>query len=241
MAGLLALAGGVEFNPGNEEQDRELLSAAGGGPFYVVPTAAARQHPEVAVATAQRWFRTLGASVAELPVLTRTQANSERLAEQAAGGRFFYLVGGDPGHVATTLRNSRVWSAIKDAWRRGASLAGSSAGAMALGEWTLIRARWPNHTERAFRDALDLVHNVAVLPHFEKFGHRWIDSARAAAPRPDLVLVGVDERGAALWDGRGWWARGPGVVTVVTSGAHHRFDSGQEIHGLPPPSTTSAG
>src|SRR5205085_712826 len=80
----------------------------------------------------------------ELRVLTRTDAGSEQLAAEAAKGRLFYLVGGDPGHVAQTLRGSRVWEAILSAWQAGAALAGSSAGAMALGEWTLIRARWPD-------------------------------------------------------------------------------------------------
>ncbi len=235
MAGLLALVGGVEFTPGNEEQDRELAAAARGGPAFVVPTAAARQRPDLAVAQATRWFRGLGLELRELRVLTRTDANSRELSEEAAEGRLFYLVGGDPGHVAQTLRGSRVWEAILGAWRAGAALAGSSAGAMALGDWTLIRARWPDHVTRAYRDALGVVPDLTVLPHFERFGHKWVESATAATPRPRVALLGIDERSAALWDGSGWRATGPGRVTVIRDGEAGVFQTGARVAGLPEP------
>src|SRR5579864_9026296 len=122
---MLALVGGDEFHPGNEEQDRLLVKAAGRGPAYVVPTAAARQGPEQAVATARAWFKRFEVELEELAVLKRADANSKEVADLAAKGGFFYLVGGDPGLVVQVLRGSRVWAAIFEAWRGGASLAGS--------------------------------------------------------------------------------------------------------------------
>jgi hypothetical protein len=86
---VLVLAGGNEFNPGNEEQDRVLAEGASSGPAYVVPTAAARQGPDRAVAHAQDWFRQFRLDLEELPVLKRGDATSARLAERARAGRFF--------------------------------------------------------------------------------------------------------------------------------------------------------
>ena len=111
---------------------------------------------------------------------------------------------------------SRVWHAIVAGWRRGAVLAGSSAGAMAFGEWTLIRKAYPGHAERRYKPALALLRNAAVAPHFETFGHRWVDTALAEPPIDRPVIVGIDERSAAVWDGNGWTASGPGSVTVIT-------------------------
>src|SRR2546425_9425212 len=88
-AGLLALVGGDEFKPGNEEQDRMLIAAAGPGPAFVVPTAAARQGPEEAVAHATSWFARLGLTLHELPVLKRADANAKELADEARKGGFF--------------------------------------------------------------------------------------------------------------------------------------------------------
>jgi cyanophycinase len=238
VTGPLALVGGDEFKPGNEDQDALLVEAAKSreGVAYVVPTAAARGGPERAVANATRWFARLGLGVEELHVLTRTHANSEAVAAQAATGSFFYLVGGDPGHTATTLRESAVWRAIVAAWRGGAALAGSSAGAMAMGEWTLIRDRFKGDMRRLYRPALGLLPLVAVLPHFETFGHRWADSARERAPVADTVLLGIDERSAAFWDGRAWTARGPGSVTVIRGEQREVSPSGAPVT-LPAPGT----
>src|SRR5207302_8414276 len=88
---LLALVGGDEFKPGNEEQDRLLVAAAKPGPAFVVPTAAARQCPQDAVDNATRWFSRLDLELRELPVLKRADANSKEIAERARTGGFFYL------------------------------------------------------------------------------------------------------------------------------------------------------
>ena len=226
MAGYLALVGGDEFKRGNEDQDQLLAEHRSPGPAYVVATAAARQRPDLAVATAQRWFKGLGLDVIELPVLKRSDASASTNVELAEQGGFFYLTGGDPGLVADVLRNSPVWRAIVAAWQRGAALAGSSAGAMVMGEWTLVRKAYPGHAERRCKPALGLVRRVAVAPHFETFGHRWVDSVLAEPPAKDMVILGIDERSAAVWDGRAWGARGPGSVTIVTRSDRRVFRPG---------------
>jgi cyanophycinase-like exopeptidase len=101
---------------------------------------------------------------------------------------------------------------------------------MALCSHTLVRASWPNRFNRRPIDALDLLPKTAVLPHFDTFGHRWIESAQAASP--ELCLVGIDERSAAVWDGAQWLAAGPGGVTVINGTKVARFASGQQVTGL---------
>ena len=128
----------------------------------------------------------------------------DSMADEAARGGFFYLVGGDPGHVAQVLRGSAVWRAMFAAWLGGAVLAGSSAGAMALCSHTLVRATWPNRFRRRPLEALGAVPKTAVLPHYDTFGERWIGSAQEAAP--ELTLLGVDERSAAVWEEGIWTA-----------------------------------
>ncbi|HYU64025.1 MAG TPA: Type 1 glutamine amidotransferase-like domain-containing protein [Verrucomicrobiae bacterium] len=231
--GLLALVGGDECKPGNEEQDRMLAERARGGPAFVVPTAAARQGPEQAVAHATRWFGRFGLSLQDLPVLKHSDANSKEVAAAARSGGFFYLVGGDPGLVVQVLQGSRVWTAIFDAWLDGAALAGSSAGAMALCSHTLIRAGWPDRSNRRPLDALGVVPGTAVAPHFDTFGHRWVDSARRELG--DVTLLGIDERSAAVWRDGSWTAAGPGAITVIDGSKTAKFTTGMKIAGLATP------
>ena len=233
--GPLALVGGDELQPGNAPQDEVLVAAASGGPAFVLATAAGRQRPDLAVRNARAWFKKLGLDVVELPAIRRPDLTSPKNVELARLGCFFYLVGGDPGLVPKTLADTPVWDAIVQAWRDGAALAGSSAGAMALGEWTLIRDRRPGDARRRYRPALSLVPRVAVIPHFDRFGERWIDGALASAPRDDVVLVAVEERSAALWRDGVWRAFGPGGVTIITRSDRRRFGAGERIEGIPQP------
>ena len=233
MAGVLVLNGGDEFHRGNEPQDEALRVAALAGPAYVIATAA-RDAPEAAVRTAQRWFAGLGLAITELRLRTPADARSGEIAAQAADGGFFYIVGGDPGRVVQVLRDSLTWKAIASAWSGGAALAGSSAGAMALCRWTLVRAAFPGHTRRRAMDALDLVPDCAVLPHFDAFGERWIPSARAALGS-EALLLGLDERTAAAWSDGGWTAMGRGRVTLLRSDERRVFGPGEHIEGMPAP------
>ena len=224
-AGPLALVGGDELNPGNEPHDRLLVEAAGGGPAFVLVTAAARHRPELAVANAVRWFGDLGLRVEELPAIRRRDVTSSEVAARARDGRFFYLVGGDPGILPSTLAGTPLWGAVEAAWRDGAALAGSSAGAMALAEWVLVRDRRPGDERRRATAGLGLLPGVAVLPHFETFGHRWIASARDALP--EATLLGIDERSAAVWRAGTWRALGPGAVTVIRRGERTSVHDGE--------------
>jgi len=235
VSGPLALVGGDELKPGNEQQDELLVRAAAGGPAYVLATAAARQRPGIAVANAVRWFGAFGLDVEELPALRNSDVTSRANVERAVAGRFFYLVGGDPGLVPRTLAGTPLWEAIVAAWRSGAALGGSSAGAMAMGEWTLLRARMPGDERRRHAPALGLVPRVAVVPHFGGFGHRWVDSALAGAERDDVVLLGIDERTAAVHHEGAWRALGDGGIAVITREGQRRFESGAVIDGVPTP------
>jgi cyanophycinase len=234
--GPVALVGGDELRPGNEDQDRLLVAAARPGPAFVLATAAGRQRPDLAVRSARAWFAGLGVEIEELPAIRRRDVLSSSVAQRARAGGLFYLVGGDPGLVPATLAGTPLWAAVLEAWRAGAPLAGSSAGAMALGTWTLVRDRRPGDSHRRYRAGLGVVPAVAVIPHLDTFGRGWVPSVLAGAAEIGAIPLGIDERSAAVWrDGR-WRAFGPGGVTVLSpDGGEQRFAGGAAIHGLPPP------
>src|SRR6185369_13983127 len=105
----------------------------------------------------------------------------------------------DPGLVVRTLEGTLAWDAIRGAWREGAALAGSSAGAMALGEWTLIRARMPGDARREPRPALGVVPGTAVLPHYSDFGKRWVVVENDLLAGREVRLLAIDAKSAAVW------------------------------------------
>ena len=235
--GPLLLTGGAEFLPGNEPQDRTWLAAAAGRAAYVVATAAVRQDPDRAVATARRWFHSLGADVDELRLRGRRDARDPRIVATAREAGAVYMCGGDPGLVVELLRDTPAWDAVVDAWRHGAALGGSSAGAMALGEWSLIRAG-TSHDRRRFAPALGVVPNVAVVPHLDEFGERWLPAL--LPPRPGVTLLGLDTRTAAVWrPGIGWRAMGRGRVVVLRGASRQTRTDGGRPTGISRPRVPS--
>lgn len=131
MSGWLALIGGAEWRPGCSF-DRTLLDASAGAEVLILPTAAAYEHPERAVETAERYFEGLGAKARGLMVLSRGDAEQRDNVDAVRESRFLYLAGGSPMHLRSVLKDSALWDALVAAWHDGAVLAGSSAGAMVL-------------------------------------------------------------------------------------------------------------
>ena len=209
--GPLALVGGGEWNEGCTF-DAELLEASGAGEVLVLPTAAAFEHPDRAVASATRWFEGLGAGVRPLMVLGRHDAEDPANAAVVRDARFVYIGGGSPLHLRSVLKDSAVWDALVWAWNGGAVLAGSSAGAMVLTD-PMVDPRGG-----AFTVGLGLVAQVAVIPHYDSWSHdkarRTLDLAQSG-----LAVVGIDERTALLRDSDGGWrAAGAGRVSVWVDG-----------------------
>ena len=110
----------------------------------IVPTAAARQRPDLAVEHGERAFRSaaaragIGVRLVTARILTRDDADDPAHVETLEVAHLIHFPGGDPDLIPAVLRDTPAWAAIRGALSRGACLAGASAGAMALGErvWT---------------------------------------------------------------------------------------------------------
>ena len=211
MSGPLLLVGGAEWQPGCSF-DQEAWEAAGRPEVLVLPTAAAYEQPQRAVETAVAWFAGFGAKVRGLDVLARPDAEEADNAAAVAGARFIYLAGGSPLHLRSVLKDSAVWSALVSAWEGGATVAGSSAGAMVLTD-PMVDPRGG-----AFTLGLGLVSPLAVVPHYggwsEEKTRRTLELAPAGVP-----VMAVDEATAAIREAGGKWrSAGAGRVHVFVNG-----------------------
>jgi cyanophycinase len=214
----LALVGGDEWREGCDF-DAELLAASGADEVLVLPTAAAYEHPEKAVATAAAWFASLGGRARGLMVLGRSDAEDEHNADQVRASRFVYLGGGSPMHLRSVLKASAVWEALLDTWRRGAVVAGSSAGAMVLTD-PMVDPRGG-----ALTVGLGMVEQLAVIPHFGNENAEKVHRSIALAA-PGLPVVGVPERTALVRDPDGSWRQaGRSQVEVFVSGKPAGFEA----------------
>ncbi|MDQ1428310.1 MAG: cyanophycinase [Acidimicrobiaceae bacterium] len=209
--GPLALVGGAEWHD-RCSFDAGLLAASGGREVVVLPTAAAYEHPDRAVAWAERYFQALGAKVRGLMVVGRADAGDGANAAVVRDARFIYLGGGSPLHLRSVLKDSKVWQALEEAWHDGAVVAGSSAGAMALCD-PMIDPRGG-----ALTLGLGLVEQVAVLPHANTWSpekaHRTFSLATGG-----LRIAAIDEQTALIREPDGTWrTEGAGSVVIYVDG-----------------------
>jgi cyanophycinase len=211
MHGPLALVGGGEWREGCTF-DRDLLADSGAEEVLVLPTAAAYEHPERAVETAEQWFAGLGAKVRGLMVLARPDSEHEGNVAAIRDAKFIYLSGGSPLHLRSVLKDSPAWDALCQAWQGGAVLAGSSAGAMALCD-PMVDPRGG-----AFTLGLGLLAQVAVIPHHNTWSEEKAKRTITLAPK-GLPIVGIDERTALIRGVDGAWSvAGVGGVVVFQNG-----------------------
>jgi cyanophycinase len=251
--GPVALVGSGEYLDVMRPVDRTLLD---GRPQRAVflPTASAEEGPE----TVQYWldlgrahFAELGAEPVELPVLTREDADNPEFAAAIAGAGLVYLSGGNPGYLASTLRDTLVWSAILDAWRAGTAVAGCSAGACAL-SWAAADVRAARAARIAGRGSyeesatgeepeatgatgLAMIASLAVIPHFDRIVS-WVPGITIqylSQVPAGVAIVGVDEDTAIVSQsglGAPWLVAGRQAAWVIDrDGSQTRYEAGEVI------------
>jgi cyanophycinase-like exopeptidase len=238
VSGPIGLHGGGEYQAGDEPFLDALLASAAGSVgtrldsaddvaghgieaaigtirVVIVPTAAGRGQPDAAAATGQAAFERRSAetgrpvSVAVARIVDASSAGDPDLIDQLASADLIHLPGGDPDLIPAILRDTPALAAMREAWLRGAVIAGASAGAMALGEWT-----W---TPDGGIHGLGFVRGLAVVPHYHEYKQtEWQETLDALAPGR-IGYLGLDERTGVIAlpngrAGRDWRVAGPGAA-----------------------------
>jgi cyanophycinase-like exopeptidase len=236
MRGSIALVGSGEFLPIMADFEKSLIVNGinnGKKPIYVqIPTAAGQESPD-----RLKYWEELGKRQAELlqieqrflPIFNRADAEKEEFAEQIKDAALIYMSGGDPHYLANSLIDTPVWNAIYKNWQTGASLAGCSAGAMAM--CTEI----PNFrfTKREPTPGLNILPNLRVIPHFDKF-FRWIPDSAAKvlmhAPE-NSILLGIDELTALVRRSNEthWIVQGEAKVHILQGAPKQELLHGEEF------------
>ncbi len=125
--------------------------------------------------------------------------------------RFVYFADGSPLHLRSVLKGSALFDALLAAYRSGAVLAASGAGATVLCD-PMVDPRGGAYTV-----GLGVVEGVAVFPYHgsaaDHLRERSIELLPAAA-----TLAGIDEETALLRKpGAVWSVEGKGAVTLYSA------------------------
>jgi len=225
--GTLALVGGGEWTEACRGFDAALLEAAKTDEVFVLPTAAAFEHPDRAVERARAYFEGIDARVKPLSVLHRAEAEDAEVVAKLAKARFVYLSDGSPLHLRSVLKDSPLFEAMVVAYQDGGVLAASGAGAPVVCD-PMVDPRGGAYTV-----GLGVVAGLAVFPYHGTAADHLRERSIDLLPN-GASLVGIDEATALVRDPAGGWrTEGAGQVSVYEDGqAAATFSPGQPVDRL---------
>lgn len=194
--GSLVIIGGAEDKHGECRILRRLVEMAGGDRARMLILTAAAEEPGAVGATYRRVFGELG--VAEtfiIHVSDRAQANDPGLLSLLRHATGVFFTGGDQLRLTALLGGTTIDRALRQLHRRGAVIAGTSAGASAMSDTMIVGG---HDDETATRNTVRLAPGMGWLPgvvvdqHFAQRG-RIGRLLTALAQNPRVLAVGIDE------------------------------------------------
>lgn len=231
-SGALVLIGGA-CSPNGEALGAFVSRSRGCEGGRIVGFTTASSDPMGSALAWRNDLKAAGANNVEIPIVANRNAAQDRaiarLVEEAAG---VFLGGGDQVQLVATIAGSRVGNAIREAYRRGAVVCGTSAGAAALTETILAGGEVDEtgkHSDMHIGPGLGLLGFRAMIDtHFAQ-RRRLHRLFVAIAANPDLMGLGIDEDTAFVVQGHLGEVVGKGGVTFV-DGRGVRFDNANEVN-----------
>ena len=234
--GHVIIIGGAE----DKVRDRVILSRfstlAGGRDATVAVLSTASS---MGLEAGERYKQVLGelgvSRVKTIHAVTRAQANDEAAALAIRDATGIFMTGGNQLRLSSTIGGTRLADAVLDQFRKGAVVAGTSAGASAMSSHMIAfgaSGATPKHRMAQIAAGLGVLPGVIVDQHFQQ-RNRLGRLLSLIAQNPSLLGLGVDEDTAGVVSpDHVMEVIGRGSITVV-DGAESETDA-WEVHGHRP-------
>jgi cyanophycinase len=218
--GTLILIGGAEEKSGTRTILQQVVKHSAGGPLVVATLAS--EEPNTLWSIYSRIFQELGIrDVRHLAGLNREELSENNTGKILSDARAVFFTGGDQLKITTNLGGTTAYERIRNLYKRnGGLIAGTSAGAAAMGQVMLMSPEVlggeRHKVRRAFIMArgLGLTRDMVIDQHFAQRA-RIERLLGAIAEDPGLLGVGLDEDTAIVVRGSRFDVIGSGAVYVA--------------------------
>lgn len=217
--GQLLIIGGAEDKEGECRILRDFVHLSGGREARIAILAVAAADQGEAGELYREVFSRLGAGeVQRLLVPDRPTARSAQVVEVVRRATAVFFPGGDQLRVTSLLGGTPLEDALRDVFRHGAVVGGTSAGAAAISDTMIVTGDSddaPQKCTTKLAPGLGLLEETVIDQHFAQRG-RLGRVLSALAQNPHILGIGVDEDTALRVgpDGKSW-VLGSRTVTVV--------------------------
>src|SRR3954453_5302200 len=232
--GSLIIIGGHEEK--SRDGDREILTAVADqaarkkGPLLIVT--AATNLPKEVGDEYTAVFHDLGVDQVDvLDVRSREEAQQPEAVQKLAHAAVVFFTGGDQLRITSQLGDSPVFQCMHEIYRKGATIAGTSAGAAALPETMIVAGPGDEANQISaigMAPGLGLVQGMVIDSHFAERG-RFGRLLGAVSQNPRNLGVGIDENTAIVLHGQLFRVIGGGAVYVM-DGTQISYSSLSESH-----------
>ncbi len=217
---------------GHEDKDRkgkreilaEVAGRAKGQKGHLVIVTVATQFPKEVAAEYMSVYSDLGVEHIEVfDIRSRDEAYAEGAVDKVRHASVVFFTGGDQLRITSQVGDSPVFRCLQELHEKGATIAGTSAGAAAMSETMLIGGPGDESNRVSalgMAPGLGLMHDAVFDSHFAERG-RFGRLLGAVAQNPRNLGIGIDEDTAIVVE------RGE-TFHVLGSGAVYVFD-GTEI------------
>ena len=202
VSGRLIIVGGHEDKDDDSLILREVTSCADGG-AVVVCTVASNERDAVWKDYKEVFARLGCRDVRHLDIGERSEIVNDPPLELLDDAKVVFFTGGEQLNITTRFAGTRLCAAVEELYRRGGTVAGTSAGASVMADTMLVSGRGSeSHRIREnlfMAPGLGLLKDVLIDQHFAERG-RIGRLLGAVAQNPRLLGIGIDENTAIVVD-----------------------------------------
>ncbi|WP_418791318.1 cyanophycinase [Phosphitispora sp. TUW77] len=199
--GTLLVIGGAEDKQGKCEILSDFIRLAGGPKAHVVIITTAALESDRVGKKYYDLFEGLGAGTVEvLDLDSRKKANNRSVVMKMAKATGIFFTGGDQLRITSILGGTTANEALQKAYRSGAVIAGTSAGASVMSNTMIVEGdndEAPKLNTIKLAPGLGLLEEVVIDQHFAQRG-RLGRLLSAVAHNPYILGMGIDEDTAVI-------------------------------------------
>ncbi len=216
--GPLIAIGGAEDKVGDRAILRLVAERAGGRSAKIAIFPTASSIPNEMAPLYEKIFRSFGAHAETVWVDQRSDAEDPQKLAQVRDATAIFFTGGAQGRIVTLIGGTPMAQAVRRAYRAGAVVAGTSAGASVICDHMIAQGRRsyaPRRSNITMAPGLGLTKRLVIDQHFAQ-RHRIGRLFTAVALNPFLLGVGIDEDTAIVLEAsHQLHVFGAGTVTII--------------------------
>ncbi|MDR5587740.1 MULTISPECIES: cyanophycinase [Clostridium] len=224
LNGNLIIIGGGEDKEGKKEILKRVCASIDKDKDVLLIATIATEFPKEAAIKYKKAFGELKVkNIRVLDISERMDSFNEENVELIKNSSLIFFTGGDQLRITSLIGGSPIYSALKEAFKKGIFIVGTSAGASVMSDTMIVEGsdeQSPRKCTLKMAPGLGLIKDVIIDQHFAQRG-RIGRLLTGIAENPEVLGIGIDENTAII-------VNQEGKIEVIGEGAVYFID-GSEI------------